>query len=142
MKVKFITSANVTVASIHTELSPKIVKTVKGYKPAAFKIFDEEGKKLTFAVGTDKVQSYSKEILNFKEVGKDETYTYVKVLENATKEEKDACKVELVALSKNIKVVEKQVLAAYKQYENEAASIEEINADEQPQVVVEGRGKK
>lgn len=142
MVTKFITSANVTVASIHTKLTQKIVKTVKGYKPNAFKLFDEEGKKMTFGVGVAKNQEVSETILNFKEVGKDETYTYVKVLENATKDEKDACKVDLVALSKKIEKVEKQVLEAYAQYEKEAASIEEVNADEEPKVVVEGRGRK
>lgn len=140
MKIKFITSAGVTTASIQTELSPKIRKTVKGYKPEAFKIFNEDGK-MTFGVGVSKESELSKDktILNFAEVKETETYTYREVLLDASKEEKDELKVKFVALSKQLEVVEKQVLEAYAQYQKEAASIKEVNLDEATEVVERGK---
>lgn len=137
MKVKFITSAGVTTASIQTELTKEQMEIVKAFNPNACKLFNED-KKMVFGLGMDVSQSVSKDgtIVNLE--AKKGNLTYRRVLIDANDKEKTAEKVELITLAKKIEKVEKQILEAVKEYNKAAEEVEEVNADEEAVNVEEG----
>ena len=127
MKTKFVTLAGVTVAAINTKLTVDMVKTVKGFKPEACKLFNDD-KKLVFGLGIAEGQSFDGVIVNLdKRKG---NLVYREVLVDATDKEKEEEKVHLVQLASKLGKVEEQVVAAYNEYIKAAASIEETNLDE------------
>ena len=127
MKTKFVTLAGVTVAAINTKLTVDIVKTVKGFKPEACKLFNDD-KKLVFGLGLAEGQSFDGIIVNLNK--RKGNLVYREVLVDATDKEKEEEKVHLVQLASKLSKVEEQVVAAYNEYIKTAASIEETNLDE------------